>query len=154
MQIFQAQCEPSTACCFCRLIIILPVKVCLPCLSLIKVINMFEIPHQIQKSFSPVSSINSSQTDIALPVKTCKRNFVTFFVYFGNSSFDYLWNFFVNSKVRSHFGRNFASLASLVWRNWRWLSEYRWIYTLVRTRFPCFYTYIYVHPGWYTGVGS
>ena len=59
---------------------------------------MFEIPHQIQTSFSPVSSINSSQTDIALPVKTCKRNFVTFFVYFGNSSFDYLWNFFVTAN--------------------------------------------------------
>ena len=64
--------------------------VCLPCLSLIKVTNVFEIPHQIQKSFSPVSSINSSQTDIAFPVKTSKPNFVTFFVYFGNSSFDYL----------------------------------------------------------------
>ena len=49
-----------------------------------------EIPHQIQKSFSPVSSINSSQTDIALPAKTSKPNFVSFFVYFGNSSFDYL----------------------------------------------------------------
>ena len=75
--------------CFCRLIIILPVKVCLPCLSLIKVTNMVEIPHQIQKSFSPVPSINSSQTGIALPVKTSKPNFVTFFVYFGNSAFDY-----------------------------------------------------------------
>ena len=92
MQIFQAQCEPSTAgcACFCRLIIILPVKICLPCLSLIKVTNVLEIPHQIQKSFSPVSLINSSQTDVALPVKTSKPNFVTFFVYFGNSSFDYL----------------------------------------------------------------
>ena len=54
------------------------------------VTNMIEIPHQIQKSFSPVSSINSSQTDIALPAKTSKPNFVAFFVYFGNSSFDYL----------------------------------------------------------------
>ena len=87
MQIFQAQCEPSTAgcACFCRLIIILPVKICLPCLSLIKVTNMLEIPHQIQKSFSPVSLINSSQTDVALRVKTSKSNFVSFFVYFGNS---------------------------------------------------------------------
>ena len=64
--------------------------VCLDCLSLIRVTNMIEIPHQIQKSFSPVSSINSSQTDIALPVKTSELNFVIFFVYFGNSSFDYL----------------------------------------------------------------
>jgi len=97
---FQAQREPSTACCvtFCRLIIMLPVKVCLPCLSLIKVTNMFEIPHQMQKSFSPVSSINSSKTDIALPAKTSKPNFVTVFVYFGNSSFDYLWNFFVTAN--------------------------------------------------------
>ena len=72
--------------------------VCLPCLSLIKVTNMFEIPHQIQKSFSPVSSINSSQTDIAFPVKTSEPNFVTFFVHFGNSSFDYLQNFFVTAN--------------------------------------------------------
>ena len=43
-----------------------------------------------QATFSPVSSINSSQTDQALPVKTSKPNFVTFFVYFGNSLFDYL----------------------------------------------------------------
>ena len=64
--------------------------VCLDCLSLIRVTNMIEIPHQIQKSFSPVSSINSSQTDIALPAKTSKPNFVTFFVYFGDSSFGYL----------------------------------------------------------------
>ena len=38
-----------------------------------------------QKTFSPVLSINSSQKDKALPVKTSKPNFVTFFVYFGNS---------------------------------------------------------------------
>ena len=77
---------------FGRLIVILLVKVCLPCLSLIKVTNnMFEFLHQIQKTFSPVSSINSSQTDISqLPVKTSKPNFVTFFVYFGNSLFEYL----------------------------------------------------------------
>ena len=39
------------------------------------------------KAFSPVLSINSSQKDEALPVKTSKPNFVTF-VYFGNSLFD------------------------------------------------------------------
>ena len=38
-----------------------------------------------QKKLLPVSSINSSQTDKALPVKTFKPNFVTVFVYFGNS---------------------------------------------------------------------
>ena len=43
-----------------------------------------------QKPFPPVSSINSSQKDKALPVKTSKPNFVTFFVCFGNSSLDYL----------------------------------------------------------------
>ena len=43
-----------------------------------------------QKTFSLVSSINSSQTDKALPVKNFEPNFVTFFVYFGNSLFDYL----------------------------------------------------------------
>ena len=37
-----------------------------------------------QNTFSPVLSINSSQKDKALPVKTSKPNFVTF-VYFGNS---------------------------------------------------------------------
>ena len=34
--------------------------------------------------------MNSSQKDKALPVKTSKANFVTFFVYFGNSLLDYL----------------------------------------------------------------
>ena len=38
-----------------------------------------------QKTFSPVLSINSSQKDDALPVKTSKPNFVSYFVYFGNS---------------------------------------------------------------------
>ena len=52
--------------------------------------------------------VNSSQKDKALPVKTSKPNFVTFFVYFGNSLLDYLWNFFVcyGSKPGSHFARN------------------------------------------------
>ena len=52
--------------------------------------------------------MNSSQTDKALLVKTTKPNFVTFFVYFGNSLFDYLWNFFVyyGSKPGGHFARN------------------------------------------------
>ena len=61
-----------------------------------------------QKNFPPVSSINSRQTDKAAPVKTSKPNFVTFFVYFGNSLFDYLWNFFVcyGSKPESHFACN------------------------------------------------
>ena len=59
------------------------------------------------KTFSPVSSINSSKKDKALPVKTSKPNFVTF-MYFGNSLLDYLWNFFVcyGSKPGSHFARN------------------------------------------------
>ena len=43
-----------------------------------------------QKTFSSVSSINSNQTDKALPVKASKPNLVTFFLYFGNSLFDYL----------------------------------------------------------------
>ena len=38
-----------------------------------------------QKTFSPVLSINSTQKDKALPVKTSKPIFATFFVYFGNS---------------------------------------------------------------------
>ena len=52
--------------------------------------------------------MNSSQTDKALPVKTSKPNLLTFFVYFGNSLFDYLWSFFVSysSKPGSHFARN------------------------------------------------
>ena len=44
--------------------------------------------------YRSISSINSSLTDKTLPAKTSKPNFVTF-VYFGNSLFDYLWNFFV-----------------------------------------------------------
>ena len=47
-----------------------------------------------QKTYSPVSSINSSQSDKDLPVKTSKPNFVTLFVYFGNSLFDYLKNIY------------------------------------------------------------
>ena len=60
------------------------------------------------KTFSPVSSINSTQTDKALPVKTSKPNCVTFLVYFGKSFFDCLWNFFVfyGSKPGSQFARN------------------------------------------------
>ena len=79
---------------------------------------MFEIPRQIQKSFSPVSSINSSQTDIALPVKTSKPNFVTSSCISGTAPLIVV-KFLCYSKPRSHFGRNFASLASLVRRNWR-----------------------------------
>ena len=41
-----------------------------------------------QKTFSPVLSINSSQKDKALPVKTSKPRFATFFIYFGNSLLD------------------------------------------------------------------
>ena len=41
-----------------------------------------------QKTSSPFLSINSSQKDRALPVRTSKPNFVTFFVYFGNSLLD------------------------------------------------------------------
>ena len=61
-----------------------------------------------QKTFSSVSSINSNQTDKALPVKASKPNLVTFFLYFGNSLFDYLWNFFVRygGKTGNHFSRN------------------------------------------------
>ena len=41
-----------------------------------------------QKTFSPVLSINLSKKDEALPVKTSKPNFVTFFLYFANSLLD------------------------------------------------------------------
>ena len=60
------------------------------------------------KPFSSVSSINSSQTDKALPIKTSKSNFATFSAYLENSLFDYLWNFFVcyGSKRGSHFACN------------------------------------------------
>ena len=56
--------------------------------------------------------INSSEKDNALPVKTSKPNFVTFFVYFVNSLLDYLWNFFVcyGSKPGSHFARNLREI--------------------------------------------
>ena len=42
----------------------------------------------LQKTFSPVLSINSCKKDKALPVKTSNPNFVTFSVYFGNSLLD------------------------------------------------------------------
>ena len=60
-----------------------------------------------QKTFSLVLSINSSQKDKSLPVKTSKPNLVTF-VYFSNSLLDLLWNFFVcyGSKPGRHFARN------------------------------------------------
>ena len=46
----------------------------------------------VYNNYSLVSSTNSSQTDKALPAKTPKPNFVTFFVYF--------------SKPGSRFARN------------------------------------------------
>ena len=60
-----------------------------------------------EKTFSPVSSTNSSQTENVLPVKTSKLNFVTF-MYFGNSLFDYLWNFVVcySSRPGNHIASN------------------------------------------------
>ena len=77
------------------------------------IFNSFTAPmitilvHKLPNSyhFLPVSSINSSQTDKALPAKTSKPNFVSRFVYFGNGLFDYLWNLFVcySSVLRSHF---------------------------------------------------
>ena len=61
----------------------------------------------------------------ALPVKTSKPSFLTFFVYFGNSLFDYLWNFlFVAATNRKAiFLLNYASWASLARKNWRWISK-------------------------------
>ena len=58
--------------------------------------------------------INSSQTDKALPVKTSKPNFVTFFRYFRNSSFDYCEiSLFVNAEnQRAILLVTYASLAS------------------------------------------
>ena len=54
--------------------------------------------------------------------------FECLFIYFWASVERWLrsqkrWVFLCYNKPRSHFGRNFASLASLVRRNWRWLSE-------------------------------
>ena len=62
-----------------------------------------------QKTFSPVSSINSSQKDKGLPVKASTPNFVTF-VYFENSLLDYWWNFFV--CLRQQTGKAFCSQLS------------------------------------------
>ena len=60
-----------------------------------------------QETYSPVSSINSSQTDKVLPVKISKPNFVTLFVYFGNSLFDYLKNIYC--LLRQETGKTFYS---------------------------------------------
>ena len=50
----------------------------------------------------------SSQKEKALPVKTSKPNFVTLFMYFGNSLLDQLRNFLVyyGNKPGKHFARN------------------------------------------------
>ena len=50
-------------------------------------------------------------TALQSAVKTFELNFVIFFVYFGNSSFDYLWNFFLcyGSKAGNHFARNLCA---------------------------------------------
>ena len=59
----------------------------------------------VTKLTQDLSLICICQTDKALPVKTSKPNFLTFFLYFGNSLFDYLWDFFVccGNKPKSHF---------------------------------------------------
>ena len=63
-----------------------------------------------QKTFPPVLSINSSQKDKALPVKTSKPNFVTFFMYFRNS----LLRLVV--ELRQQTGKAFCSQLTRVWR--------------------------------------
>ena len=77
----------------------------------------------------------SSQKDKALSVKTSKPNFVNFFMYFGNSLLDYLWNFLVcyGSKPGKHFARNLREFGAarseeLVVNQWivqniHWLSS-------------------------------
>ena len=47
---------------------------------------------QISKSI--LAFVNKKTFSPVLSVQTSKSNFVTFFVYFGNSLFDYLWHFF------------------------------------------------------------
>ena len=61
------------------------------------------IPESFKVGWYPPKKTGSSY------LKTSKPNFVTFFVYFGNSLFDYLRNFFpcYGNKPGSHFGRNF-----------------------------------------------
>ena len=123
--------------------------VCLPCLSHIRVTNMIQIPHQIQKSFSPVSLIHSSQTDSF----TCENFETEFRLLLRVFREQLVWlfvKFLFYSKPRSHFARNFASLASLVRRNWRWLRKQRWMCTLVHT-----YTYtLYSTLEWAPNLGS
>ena len=60
-----------------------------------------------QKTFSPVSSTNSSQTEKVLPVKTSKPTFITF-VYFGNSLFDIICeiSLFVTTANQETIARN------------------------------------------------
>ena len=55
-----------------------------------------------------MSKIPGVYTTLQSAVKNFEPNFVIFFVYFGKSSFDYLWNFFVcyGSKAGNHFARN------------------------------------------------
>ena len=60
-----------------------------------------------QKTFSPVSSTNSSQTEKVLPVKTSKPTFRTF-VYFRNSLFDIICeiSLFVTAANQETIARN------------------------------------------------
>ena len=61
-----------------------------------------------QKTFSPVSSTNSSQTEKVLPVKTSKLTLIITFVYFGNSLFDIICeiSLFVTAANQETIARN------------------------------------------------
>ena len=65
------------------------------------------------------------KTDKPLRTKTSKPNFVTFFVYFGRACLVICeFSLFVTvANQEAILLVNYASLASLARRNWRWISE-------------------------------
>ena len=73
---------------------------------------------------------NSYQKDKALPVKTSNPNFVTFFVYFGNSLLNWLWNFFV--CLRQQTRKAFCSQLTRVW-----LARFIFVVNRYRDRRVC-----------------
>ena len=92
-----------------------------------------------RETFSPVSSINTD----AIP------DFVTFFVFFGNSLFVYLWNFFAcyGSKPGSHFAHNLREF------EWHWIIRV-WVANQNARKtlstvlvYTCYYYYYYYY--WY-----
>ena len=88
-----------------------------------------------QETFSPVSSINTD----AIP------DFVAFFVFFGNSFFVYMWNFFAcyGSKPGSHFALNLREFEKH-WIIRVWVANQNARKTLSTVLVYTYYYYYYI----------